>query len=102
MIKYKTIDDGVKAKIITKDKEPKILHQKITDTGPISVEVMSMNGKRYFVSLSDRVRLTLNYNIGDTAVIKCFETGWLVVDIIHSVDDVDVASSEVEDYPGDY
>ena len=45
------------------------------------VKVVSKNGNEYNVKLSDKVRMTMNPETGDTAIIKTFPNGWLVTDI---------------------
>ena len=45
------------------------------------VTVISRSGKKYNVDLSDRVRMTMNVETGDMAVIKTFKDRWLVVDL---------------------
>ena len=43
--------------------------------------VISRNGKKYNVDLSDKVRMTMNVETGDMAVIKTFKDRWLIIDL---------------------
>ena len=81
MIKSETMSDGNKAKIVI-DVDGEIIEQPITKIGEGLVWVKSSRGNEYKVNLSDRVLMTIPFNVGDTAVIKTFRTGWLVTDII--------------------
>ena len=58
-----------------------IIKQPILKVYDDAVRVISNNGKEYNVQLSDKVRLTMNAETGDTAIIKTFPNGWLVTDI---------------------
>ena len=58
------------------------IYQPISKVGSYAVEVVSGRGNFYNVKLSDRVAMIGNLEVGDTAVIKTFEEGWLVTDII--------------------
>ena len=57
------------------------IRQTICNVGKYALEVVSGNMKYYKVKMSDRVRLTMTPEPGDTAIIKTFPDGWLVVDI---------------------
>ncbi len=81
VVKYKTMNDGTKAKIIY-NQDGEEIHQIITKVFKQFVMVKSKKGNEYNVRLSDRVRLMLNAEVGDTAVIKTFKNGWLVTDLI--------------------
>lgn len=81
MIKSETMSDGNKAKIVI-DVDGEIIEQHITKIGDGLVWVKSSKDNEYPVNLSDRVSMTMSFNVGDTAVIKTFRTGWLVTDII--------------------
>lgn len=89
MIRTKTMLDGNKAKIIV-DVDGETIHQPITKIGDGLVWVVSSKGNEYKVDLSDKVSMTMNFNVGDTAVIKTFRNGWLVTDIIPADVDDDV------------
>ena len=73
--------DGNKAKIVI-DIDGEIIEQPITKIDDRLVWVKSSKDNEYPVNLSDRVLMTIPFNVGDTAVIKTFRTGWLVTDII--------------------
>ena len=81
MIRTETMPDGNKAKIII-DVDGERIDQPITKIGDGLVWVKSSKDNEYPVNLSDRVAMTIPFNVGDTAVIKTFRTGWLVTDII--------------------
>lgn len=90
MIRTETMFDGTKAKVIV-DVNGEVIHQKIVSVGDGVVWVSSSKGKEYPVNLSDKVAMTMNVNVGDTAIIKTFKTGWLVVDVLPSIpEDEDV------------
>ena len=89
MIRQETMHDGNKAKIIV-DVDGETIHQPITQTGDGLVWVVSSKGNEYKVDLSDKVSMTMNFNVGDTAVIKTFKNGWLVTDIIPAESEEDV------------
>lgn len=57
------------------------IRQKIFDVYHSSVKVLSNKGNLYNVRLSDRVRLTMTPEIGDTAIIKIINDTWIVTDI---------------------
>ena len=95
MIKRKTMEDGVKVKIIT-NTIGETIEQGIVETGEDRVWVKSGNGKTYPVLLSDNVRMTMEVNVGDIAVIKTFKPDWLVVDIIPAEEE-EVLSPEEEE-----
>ena len=86
MIRTETMRDGNKAKIVI-DVDGETIHQPITKIGDRLVWVKSSRGNEYKVNLSDRVSMTMSFNVGDTAVIKTFRTGWLVTDIIPATDE---------------
>lgn len=71
-----------------------VLKQKIVDVSPTQLRVMSGNGKVYSVNLSDKVMMTLNPQIGDTAIVKTFKTGWLVTDIVKKVEPKSLSEEE--------
>ena len=62
-------------------KKVNVLEQKIIDVSKNHLKVMSRNGKVYDVNVSDRVKMLLNPEINDTAIVKTFQNGWLVTDI---------------------
>lgn len=81
IVKTKTMKDGNKVKIIQQTNSVNIIRQKILKVGSTHVQVISGNMNKYMVKLSDRVRMTMSVSEGDTAIIKTFENGWLVVDV---------------------
>ena len=81
-IRTKTMRDGTKAKIITDDRKPVLIYQKIINVNKDYVQVVSKNGKEYWVKLSDKVKMVMKPEIGDESEIKTFSQGWLVVDLI--------------------
>lgn len=81
MIRTETMSDGTKAKIII-DVDGETIHQPITHIGDGLVWVLSSKGNEYKVDLSDKVKMTMDIKVGDTAVIKTFRNGWLVVDVL--------------------
>lgn len=89
MIRTETMQDGNKAKIVI-DVDGEIIEQPITKIGDGLVWVKSSKDNEYPVNLSDRVLMTIPFNVGDTAVIKTFRTGWLVTDIIPAEPEEDV------------
>ena len=80
---------------IFKKNQVNIIKQNVIHISNDEIMVVSANDKKYPVTLSDRVRLTMNVEIGDTAIIKTFPTGWLVVDIIKK--EVEAVLSPAED-----
>ena len=70
------------------DGEPVELEQQIQQVTPTHVKVLSRNLKEYWVKLSDVVRMTMDPKPMDTAIVKTFENGWLVTDIIPYVEEV--------------
>lgn len=75
--------------IITKPKiiknQVKTIKQTIIKVDNDKVIVESSNSKQYPVSLSDYVRLTLDVNVGDIAIIKTFKNNWIVVDVVKKI-----------------
>lgn len=67
---------------ITDDGKPVEIEQKITAVKPTHVQVISRNHKKYWVKLSDIVRMTMQPKVNDTAIVKTFQEGWLVTDLI--------------------
>lgn len=61
--------------------EVNVLEQVIIETHKHYVRVISRNGKEYDVNLSDIVKMTMNVEVGDMAIIKTFPNGWLVTSI---------------------
>ena len=74
---------GMRYREIYDDGEPVELRQKITQISKDKsyVRVMSQNMNEYWVKVSDRVMLTVPFNVGDYAIVKTFEKKWVVVDI---------------------
>ena len=91
-VRYRTYK-GTRIKEVISDGEPDTIHQRIITVTPAYVCVRSQKGKEYWVKLSDRVRMTMTVNEGDTAVIKTFADRWLVVDVEPYVEPV---KSELE------
>lgn len=94
MIKYKTMSDGNKVKIVT-NIDGESFEQKITGVQKDKVWVVSSKGNEYPVMLSDRVRMTMSVEVDDVAVIKRFKNGWLVFDVIKKEEE-SVLSEEEE------
>ena len=72
----------MKIKEVVYDDEVNLVYQPIVRVGKTSLKVASRNRKEYWVKMSDKVAMTLNPEVKDTAVIKTFPKKWLVVDII--------------------
>ena len=96
MIRTETMKDGNKAKIVI-DVDGEVIYQPITHIGDGLVWVKSSKDNEYPVNLSDRVAMTIPFNVGDTAVIKTFRTGWLVTDILPAEPE-----EEVDEFTGLY
>lgn len=64
------------------DDQFKTFTQEIKRVFANEVTVMSNRGKLYNVRLSDKVRMTMEYDVGDLAVIMPLDKCWLVTDII--------------------
>ena len=96
MIRTKTMRDGTKARLIyTVNGET--IEQTICEIGTGKVWVESTRGKIYPVDLSDKVQMTMHPKVGDTAVIKTFKNGWLVVDILPAeTDEPDLSPADEE------
>ena len=65
------------------------LTQRISEVKPTHVQVTSNKGNQYWVKLSDVVKMTMTPEEGDLAVIRTFESGWLVVDLVKYYDTLD-------------
>lgn len=81
------MSDGNKAWVCWKV-DGEVIEQKIVRLDDGYVWVSSSKGNEYPVKLSDKVALTMSFDVGDVAVIKCFKSGWLVFDIVRQ-DEVD-------------
>lgn len=95
VVRTKTMPDGNKARIIV-NVDGETIHQPIYEIGTGKVWVKSAGGKTYQVDLSDKVQMTMHPRVGDTAVIKTFKQGWVVVDILPAEPD-EPANGEVDD-----
>ena len=81
VIRTQTMSDGNKAKLIYNN-NGEAIEQKITKVCNEVLWVKSSKGKEYKVNMSDKVKMTMEVHVGDTAVIKTFKNGWLVFDVI--------------------
>lgn len=98
-----------KPRIIKPSNEPKLIEQKIIEVHNHFVKVISRKGNTYDVNLSDRVRMTMTVEVGDTAIINPLDNGWLVVDLVKkpvtpklSKEQEDMLQQELESLLGEY
>lgn len=97
IVRTKTMKDGNKVKIIQQTNSVDTIYQKILKVSSTHVQVISGNMKKYMVKLSDKVKMTMNVQEGDTAIIKTFPNGWLVVDIKKQEPELDKYEQELKD-----
>lgn len=84
-VRKQRMKDGTIATTYIKeaDDQYKTFTQEIKRVFANEVTVMSNRGKLYNVRLSDRVRMTMEFEVGDLAVVMPLENGWLVTDIVN-------------------
>lgn len=87
MVQMKITDNWTE---IIEDEEISTIEQKIVEDGKNVVKVISSKGNLYNVKKSDIVKMTKICRTGDTAVIKTFPKGWLVVDVIPKKVDIEI------------
>ena len=75
-------------------KDGEIITQVIREVHSNHLLVQSRSGKEYNVKLSDIVKMTMTPKVGDKAVIKTFQNGWLVTNILKKPVKKEVLSDE--------